>query len=209
MQLLHPIAEASGYLGSILGIAMVVPQIVRTYRNRTVPGVSAMSWALTAVACLTWMFYGVRTAEIPQIPGNVLLVAGSVVVVLAVPSSTSVALRALGLGASAAALLAGAIFLPPTVIGIVGFLLAAVSGVPQIVVSLTRRVQTSAVSALTWVLRIASQACWLFYALVLRDVVVAVSASFILASAALVLVAVRARRPAAVPVPDPVLARNP
>src|SRR4051794_18529250 len=118
---LHTIAEASGYLGSILGIAMVVPQIVRTYRNRTVPGVSALSWALTAVACLTWMFYGVRTGEMPQTPGNVLMGAGAVVVVLAAPSSTPVALRALGLGGSAAVLLAAAFLFPPIALGIVGF----------------------------------------------------------------------------------------
>src|SRR4051794_7778572 len=206
---LHPIAEASGYLGSILGVAMVVPQIVRTYRNRTLPGVSAMSWALSAVACLAWMLYGVRTAEIPQIPGNVLLVSGAVVVVLAVPSSASVALRALGLGASSGALVVAAFVAPPIATGIVGFALAVVSGVPQIVVSLTRRARTSGVSLLTWWLRLASQACWLFYALVLGDVVVAVSASFLLASAALVLGAEIARKPAAAPTPDDALVRTP
>ena len=84
---LRTFAEGLGYFGSVLGVAMVVPQIVRTYRNRTLPGVSAMSWALTSISCFTWLLYGIRAAEPPQIPGNVLLVSGAVVVVLSVPSA--------------------------------------------------------------------------------------------------------------------------
>jgi uncharacterized protein with PQ loop repeat len=90
---LHTYAVATGYLGAALGVAMVVPQIARTLRDRTVPGVSALSWALTALACTSWLLYGVRAGELPQIPGNILLVSGSVVVALLVPSRVSVAGR--------------------------------------------------------------------------------------------------------------------
>lgn len=206
---LHHIAEASGYLGSILGVAMVVPQIVRTYRNRTLPGVSAMSWALMALSCSTWMLYGIRTAELPQIPGNVLLVTGAVVVTLAVPSRFDARSRAATLAGAAALLVAAGFTLPAPAVGFVGFGIGMISGLPQIVVSLTRRSGDSALSLTTWALRVASQACWLFYALALGDIVVAISASFLLASAALVLVTELVRRdpvdaaPAAVLVPTP------
>jgi uncharacterized protein with PQ loop repeat len=206
---LHLIAEASGYLGSVLGVAMVVPQIIRTYANRSLPGVSAMSWALTALSCLTWMSYGVLTDELPQIPGNVLLVSGAVVVVLAVPSATSVSRRALGLGGAAAALVAIAALLPAPAVGMVGFGIGLVSGLPQIIVSLSRHSAASAVSLLTWALRVASQACWFFYAVALGDLVVAVSAAFLLSSAALVLGTELARRRAASPVPARALVPTP
>jgi uncharacterized protein with PQ loop repeat len=206
---LHLVAEASGYLGSVLGVSMVIPQILRTYRNRALPGVSAMSWALTALSCLTWLLYGVRTGEIPQIPGNVFMVSGAAVVVLAVPSAASTGRRALGLLAGAGALGALAFVLPAAAIGGVGFAIGLISGLPQLVLSLTRRRGDSAVSLLTWALRVASQACWLFYAVVVGDPVVAVSAAFLLTSAALVLVVELVRQPATAPAPAPVLAPVP
>src|ERR1044072_2789336 len=106
------VADAAGYLGSALGVAMVVPQILRTLRNRQLPGVSALSWALTAIACTTWLLYGVRTTEIPQIPGNVLLVSGAVAVVLLVPSRFSALPRALGLAGAGVVISAVAYFAP-------------------------------------------------------------------------------------------------
>jgi uncharacterized protein with PQ loop repeat len=206
---LHPVAEASGYLGSVLGVSMVIPQIIRTYRNRTLPGVSAMSWALTALSCLLWLLYGVRTAELPQIPGNILMVSGAAVVVLAVPSAASVGRRAIALLGGAGALAVVAFVLPAAAVGAIGFGIGLISGLPQLIVSLTRRDGDSAVSLLTWGLRVASQACWLFYALVVGDVVVSISAAFLLTSAALVLGTELLRRPAEVPAPAPALAPVP
>jgi len=205
MELRH-FAEGLGYLGSALGVAMVVPQIVRTYRNRTLPGVSAMSWALTAISCLTWLLYGVRTAEVPQIPGNVLLVSGAVVVVLAVPSARSVGYRATALLAAASSVTVIAFLVPSSAIGGLGFAIGLVSGLPQLLVSLSRRSGESAVSLLTWGLRVACQASWLMYAILIGDMVVTVSAAFLGACAALVLGAELVRRPQPAPAPTPVLA---
>ena len=112
---LHALAVAAGYLGAALGVLMVLPQIARTLKNRSLPGVSAMSWALTALSCGTWMLYGLRAHEFPQVPGNILMVTGSVVVVLAVPSATSIRTRAIGLAAPAAVIGGLATVLPPDV----------------------------------------------------------------------------------------------
>src|SRR4051794_1414038 len=198
---LPTVAAASGYLGSALGVAMVVPQILRTIGNRRLPGVSALSWALTALACTSWLLYGIRTGEIPQIPGNVLLVSGAVAVVLLVPSCTSPLVRALGLAWCAA--LAGVLALvaPPAVLGAVGGLLGLFSGLPQLARSMRRRAGVSAVSPLTWALRVDSQASWLSYGLMLRDLTVALSATFLLTNALLVLLIETVRRPVATPVP--------
>jgi uncharacterized protein with PQ loop repeat len=204
---LHPLAEATGYLGSVLGVGMVVPQIVRTYRHRTMPGVSGLSWALMALACFGWLLYGVRTGEIPQIPGNVLLVSGAVLLVLVVPSAYPVGTRAAGLVGGGSALVAAAWTLPAAALGLVAFGIGLVSAIPQTVTSLGRRRGESAVSLLTWVLRVASQGCWFFYAVVLHDRVVTISAAFLLLNALVILVAERVRR--AVPAPAPALATTP
>ena len=188
-------AAAAGYLGSALGVAMVIPQILRTLRNRRLPGVSALSWALMAIACATWLCYGIRTAELPQIPGNVLLVSGAVVVVLLVPSGTPQLLRALGLIAAAGLLGVLAVGTPPAVIGGLGGAIGVVSGLPQLVRSARRRSAVSAVSPSAWALRAASQACWLSFALLLGDTVVAISAILLLTNALLVLMFETGRRP--------------
>ena len=67
MELRH-FAEGLGYLGSALGVAMVVPQIVRTYRNRTLPGVSAMS-AVPASAGIPVTHRGVA-AQVTLVSGH-------------------------------------------------------------------------------------------------------------------------------------------
>jgi uncharacterized protein with PQ loop repeat len=200
------IAAASGYLGSALGVAMVVPQILRTVRNRQLPGVSALSWALTAIACTTWLLYGVRTAELPQIPGNVLLVSGAVAVVLLVPSRSSRRLRALGLVAAALLVAVLAVLAPPAAIGSVGGAIGVVSGLPQLVRSVRRTAAVSAVSATTWALRVASQGCWLSYGVMLGDLVVVFSALFLLTNALIVLALETARRPTTVVEPIPAVA---
>jgi uncharacterized protein with PQ loop repeat len=193
----HAFAVASGYLGAALGVAMVVPQIARTLRDRTVPGVSALSWGFTALACATWLLYGVRAHELPQIPGNVLLASGAALLVLLVPSAAAVPVRALGLLLPALLLGVLAAVAPPGIIGAVAFGMAVVSGVPQTMRSLGRRGDVvSAVSLPSWLLRVGSQAAWLFFAVAVHDATVMVSAIFILSNALLVIVAELARRPA-------------
>jgi uncharacterized protein with PQ loop repeat len=164
---------------------MLVPQIARTYRNRALIGVSALTWALTAMSCLTWLLYGVRADEIPQIPGNVLTVAGAVVIVLAVPSSTGRAARTGWLLLAAAVLVALATVLPPTALGFVAFGIGMVSTLPQIARSLLGA-GGDAVSIPTWVLYGVAQLCWLAFAVIHRDLVVTISAVFLIVSSVLV-----------------------
>ena len=195
---MHDIAVASGYLGAALGVGMVVPQIVRTFRNRDLPGVSALSWALTATACLAWLLYGVRAREIPQIPGNIFIVSGAAVIVLAVPSALSVGARSVRLAGAAAVLIAAATVLPPAYIGYLGFVIGLSASWPQTIRSLARAHEPdSAVSVSAWVLRAGAQAAWLYYAVVMRDLTVTIAASVTLCSA-VVLLYIETRRRGAV-----------
>jgi uncharacterized protein with PQ loop repeat len=185
----HSLASLAGYLGAALGVLMVLPQMRRTLRNPALPGVSAMSWALTAMSCLTWLLYGIRADEVPQIPGNVFMVSGAIVIVLAVPGATSRAIRGLVLGGLVLLLALLAVVLPPVAIGFIAFGIGLFSAVPQLLRSLARtETASSGVSVMAWALRAASQVAWLFYAVVRGDVTVTISAIFILTSS-LVLVA--------------------
>ena len=174
----HEIAFGFGYLGAALGVAMVVPQIMRILRHPALPGVSPISWALTAFGCLLWLTYGIRSGALPQVPGNLLLICGAVAVALLVQSPTSRARRAVLLAVGAVLLEAIALVMPPQGVGYLAFAVGTVSTWPQLYDSVGnwRAHINSGVSLSTWGLRIASQVCWLTYAFGTGDTPVAVGA---------------------------------
>lgn len=182
---IHELAVGLGYLGATLGVVMVVPQIVRIVRHPRLAGVSPLSWAMTTLACLGWLIYGVRTHAAPQIPGNILLVTGAVAVVLLVHHSVSRVRRALLLGGTAALLIAIAFVLPAHMVGYFAFSIGLFSGLPQLADSIAnwRGHVNSGVSVSAWALRIGSQSCWLAYAIGTSDLVVGISACVVLSTA--------------------------
>ncbi len=202
---IHELAVGLGYLGAAFGVIMVVPQIARIVRHPSLPGVSPLSWALTSVACLGWLVYGIRTDAAPQIPGNVLLVSGAVVVVLLVNTATPRSRRALLLGAASAALLALTLVIPADSVGYIAFGIGLFSAIPQLFDSIGnwRAHVYSGVSVSTWALRIGSQACWLLYAVGTLDVVVGISACVNFSMAvAMVALELSARSTSAAPVAE-------
>lgn len=194
------IGETLGYLGAALGVAMVLPQIARTLKHRKMGGVSPLAWFLLCIACSSWLMYGVRADEFVQIPGNVLLVSGGIVVVLLVPSTVSVPRRAAALLLGISAVVGFALLTPPIAPGVLGFGVGIFSVLPQLRASFSRSFDgPSAVSIPTWAMRTASQASWLGFAVLTRDYVVMVSAIWTMSVNAAVLTAEvrRARRIAA------------
>lgn len=188
---LHLFGLTMAYIGSACGVAMVVPQLLRTLREPSVGGVSPTSWALTTVACFSWLLYGVRADEFPQIPGNLLLVSGAIAVTVLVPARVPGAVRALLLAAAMGTMVAVAWTVPPDAVGYIGFGLGLVAALPQTVESVVRAGSRgpSAVSISSWALRAASQACWLTFAVIDHAVPVMVAATVTLASALLLVVA--------------------
>ena len=174
----HEIGFGFGYLGATLGVAMVVPQIVRIVRHPSLSGVSPISWALTVFGCLLWLTYGLRSRALPQIPGNVLLVCGAIGVVLLVKSPTSRIRRAMLLALGAGLLELTSWVIPTQGIGYLAFAVGTVSTWPQLYDSVGnwRAHINSGVSLSTWALRIASQVCWFVYALGTSDVPVGIGA---------------------------------
>jgi uncharacterized protein with PQ loop repeat len=205
--ILSGLVIASGYLGAALSVGMVVPQLVRTIRNPDVWGVSATSWALTGVGCLTWLLYGIRAGELPQVPGNALIVPGAAAIVLIAPARASVPLRAVILAAASAAVIVAAIYLRPADVGYLAFAVGLVAAWPQAAESVrharsaeasaelvrhARSAEASAVSLPAWLMRGGAQVGWLGYAIGRHDVPVLVAAVVNLC-AAIALVAVETR----------------
>ena len=164
---LHQVLLDLGYVGAALGVVMVVPQILRTVRHPTLGGVSPVAWSMTVLGCSTWLTYGLRTHTMQQIPGNVLLVAGAVAVVLLVPSRPPARRRALTLGAVAAIVQSAAATLPAHAGGLLGGVHRAGVGVAAglRLVATWRAGVRSGVSLTTWSLKAVSQICWLIYAI--------------------------------------------
>lgn len=182
---IHDFAVGLGYLGATLGVIMVVPQIIRVVRHPRLAGVSPLSWAMTTMACLNWLIYGVRTNAAPQIPGNVLLVTGAVVVVLLVQHPVPRSRRAAMLGGATAASVVIAFLLPADAVGYFAFAIGLFAGLPQLADSIAnwRGHVNSGVSVSAWGLRIGSQTCWLGYAIGTSDLVVGISACVVLSTA--------------------------
>lgn len=174
----HDEALLLGYVGSFFGVVMVVPQIVRILRHPGLRGVSTLSWSLSTLGCLAWLTYGLRTGSAPQIPGNLLLITGATAVALLAAADRPRSARMLRLGGAACVVLAIAWLMPAHEVGYVGFSIGLISAWPQLYDSVGnwRAHVTSSVSVSTWALRLASQMCWLGYAIRASDVPVFVSA---------------------------------
>ena len=178
----HALAIGLGYTGATLGVAMVVPQIVRIIRHPSLTGVSPLSWALSTFGCLAWLTYGLRTDAAPQIPGNILLAAGATVCVLLINSPMSRGRRGALLLVGAAVLLVTVWVIPAESVGYLATVIGLSSMWPQLydTVGNFRRHIVSAVSLPTYGLRMASQVAWLSYALGTHDMPVGVGASLAL-----------------------------
>jgi uncharacterized protein with PQ loop repeat len=183
---LHAFALTLAYVGATLGVVMVVPQILRTLTHPTLGGVSPVSWSMTVLGCSMWLTYGIRTATVPQIPGNVLLVSGAVAVVLLVPSHVSRRRRAISLAVVLAAFESVAWVIPPHSVGYLAVSIGFVSAWPQVYDSVVtwRSGVRSGVSITTWSLKVVSQICWLTYAVLVGDVPVAIAATVAFGTAA-------------------------
>jgi uncharacterized protein with PQ loop repeat len=192
----HALGTLLAYVGSALGVAMVLPQITRIVKNPTMGGVSPWTWAITVVSCTTWMAYGVRTLSIPQIPGNVFLVSGAIAIVLLVPAAWSRTRRALLLAAATAVAVGSSMFLPAEGVGFLALAIGLTGMWPQVfeTVWLRRGMGPSALSLTSQSLKVVSQLCWLAFAVLTLDVPVLVAAVITLSTNVVVGLTELARR---------------
>ena len=190
----HTLALTIAYAASVFGVAAVVPQILRTLRHPHMAGVAPLSYAVSILACTGFMIYGLRADVIPQIPGNVLLVTGSIAIVLLVPSHLSRSRRALMLVAAMTVVALVAFHVPVETAGFLAFGISLFSAWPQVVTTLRGTREAAGVSLTTFSLRLAAGLGWLAYAVIARDVPVIFSAGVMTVTTVLVLAVESARR---------------
>lgn len=190
----HTLALTIAYAASVLGVSAVVPQIARTLRHPHMGGVAPMPYAVSILACTGFLVYGLRADVMPQIPGNVLLISGSVAIVLLVPSSLARGARALLLAAAVAAVAVVSFSVPVQTAGFLAFGISLFSAWPQVVTTLRGSREAAAVSLSTFTLRLGAGLGWLAYAVLNRDVPVIFSATVMVATTVLVLVVEAGRR---------------
>jgi len=184
----HTLALSLAYLGSAIGVLVVMPQIQRILRHPHMGGVSPWAWSLVAVSCTLWLSYGVRSHSPPQIPGNVLLITGAVAIVLLVPTAWSRALRAGALAGTALILLAVSTQLAPEKVGFLAFSIGMVGMWPQVYeTAWARRGKgPSAISLTSNMLKVAAQLFWLTFAILTLDLPVLAGAMMALSTNAIV-----------------------
>lgn len=203
------LGTALAYLGSAIGVAMVIPQISRIVRHPHMGGVSPWTWAITVVSCTTWIAYGVRTGSMPQIPGNILLVSGAIAIVLLVPAAWSRSVRAAGLAVVTVAMVGVSTLMEPATAGFFALAIGLTGMWPQVfeTVWLRRGMGPSAISLTSQVLKVVSQLCWLAFAVLTLDVPVLAAAIMTLATNFVITGVEMARRRAA-PQTQPVAVRE-
>ncbi len=184
----YTFAHLLAYLGSAIGVVMVMPQILRIVRHPHMGGVSPWTWSLVAVSCSLWLTYGVRSRSMPQIPGNVLLIAGAVSIVLLVPAAWSRRRRAGGLAASALLLILASTQLAPEQVGFLAFGIGLFGMWPQVYETAWARrgMGPSAISLTSNALKVAAQVCWLTFAVLTTDVPVMAGAAMALSTNAVI-----------------------
>lgn len=201
---IHTLALLLAYLGSAIGVVMVMPQILRIVANPHLAGVSPWTWSLTSVSCTMWLTYGLRSDSLPQIPGNVLLITGAVAIVLLVPAGWSRSRRALALGGTGLTLVLASTQLPPQDVGFLAFGIGLFGMWPQVyeTVWVRRGLGASALSLTSVGLKIASQVSWLAFAVLTTDLPVAVAGVMSLTTNGIVASVELGRRRGADPAPQ-------
>lgn len=167
-------AQVFGYIGAVLVAAIAVPQLVKILRERDADGVSVPAWIMQALCCLTFLIYGLRIAELPQVVGNVLPVAGALgVVAVTLMARKQLSPVVVFSGAIVTVVYVVALFaIPPIAVGIVAAIWAFIARWPQVVDSIdsSRKGIATTVSPASWYLMIAAMTAWMVYGIMLGDI---------------------------------------
>lgn len=167
--------EWLAYAGSVLMTAMSLPQIARILRDRSVAGVSLLTWIIFALSGASWFAYGLLVQAPGIIVGNIPFLSTTlpVVMLLLVRQRNWSWLLAIAAPLAAAATVVMVLLqLPSSVSGGIGVACGLLTTVPQLIESLNRRRAglPSEVSLATLGLLLTGQLLWLSYGIFRPDV---------------------------------------
>lgn len=65
------LADVTGYVATLLGVAFIWPQVVRAYRHDTVEGLAPLGQVIGMMATVLWGVYGYATDRLPAVVSNI------------------------------------------------------------------------------------------------------------------------------------------
>lgn len=69
-------------IGSVTAVISILPQIIQSYRTKSVNDVSMLMLLNLTVASVSWTIYGAITRDVPLFLTNLLLTVGSLIMVI-------------------------------------------------------------------------------------------------------------------------------
>jgi MtN3 and saliva related transmembrane protein len=67
------IAEMVGYIASMCTVGSFIPQVLQTYKTRSVKDISVLMYFILSFSAACWTIYGVLLGAIPIIVSNILV----------------------------------------------------------------------------------------------------------------------------------------
>lgn len=164
------LAEILGWAGTITGILLGLPQLIRLARTRNVDGLSLRAWQAILAVNLGWTAHGITIGQPPQIITSFLSLFATVPILylMARQLNRSFVLTLLpGLVLAAVMILIDQLF-GSAAYGAVAIIPAVIGNAGQSV-ALVRAQHVEGVSALFLMLAVVNQVFWLTWAILVQD----------------------------------------
>ncbi|MGC3993619.1 MAG: PQ-loop repeat-containing protein [Propionicimonas sp.] len=164
------LADLFGWAGTVTGVLLGLPQLVRLLRTRNVDGLSVIAWQAMLAVNLGWTVHGLRIGQPPQWITSVLSLAATVPILILLARALQRRLLPVLLPgiAFAAVMVAVDIWWGSAAYGVIAIIPAVISNIGQSV-ELVRAPHVQGVSVLFLILAVANQALWLTWAILVRD----------------------------------------
>jgi len=75
-------SDIFGYLGTLLNVIMLVPQVVRTWKTKRTKDLSFATLLIFLLACVSWILYGIEKSAIPVIIANVVVGTMNIILII-------------------------------------------------------------------------------------------------------------------------------
>jgi uncharacterized protein with PQ loop repeat len=167
-----------GWLATVAGTILGLPQLVRLVRTRSIEGLSLIGWQAMLAVFLGWTAHGIKIGQLPQIVTSVVSLATAIPILYLM--SRGLGRRFVPILLPGLALAAGMIavdqLLGSAAFGVVAIIPAVLANAGQSI-ELVRASHVSGVSMLFLILAVVNQALWLTWALLVPDAATVIAAT--------------------------------
>ncbi len=79
---MDPIAQILGYAGSVISIITLLPQIIKTWKTKSVRDISFTMLLIQLVQVAAWLLYGILLQNVPLVIVNVVMFTNTALLVV-------------------------------------------------------------------------------------------------------------------------------